>query len=80
MVKVLELYASSLNHSEIIMVVLFRLLLLFAVFGAHPKLAVVQETFTLPSAQTAGERGHLPSSSRNGNVFLSAKRGCTKCT
>ena len=27
--------------------------------------------FTLPSAQTAVERGHLASSSRNGNVFIS---------
>ena len=54
--------------------------LLFAIFGALPKLAVAQETFTLPSAQTAGERGHLRSSSRNGDVLLSAKKGCTKCT
>ena len=47
--------------------------IVFAVVADRPELALAQNpVFTLPSAQTAGESGHLASSSRNGNVFVGA--------
>ena len=49
------------------------LVLLFAADGVRPKIAAAQNpVFNLSPAQIAGERDHLASSSRNGNVFVSA--------